>query len=302
MSAITSLDELIFRPFIRFAPSANARFLLWQFLSSHVLWRERAHISSTRDGIRMNLRLPDQIQNCIWYFGIWEPNLTAFIRRSLAPDDILIDVGANVGYHTLLGAKYARKVYAIEASPSIFVRLQENIALNGFENIQVYNIAVSDKVGKLELFNAGNSQNLGATTTRASKAEARGFLSEGVVDAAPLDQIVPRDDLLNARIIKIDVEGAESHVISGIEHLLPDFSPMTEIVIELNRDAVLEAGSSLDNIFSLFADHGFSAYELVNDYSTSSYLKRPAIDHPKRIDKPDFEHSDIIFCKQSTRR
>lgn len=251
----------------------------------------------------MRLHLPDFVQSFIFYFGIWEPNLTNYIRRTLLPGDCLIDVGANVGYYTLLGAKCvgkAGKVHAIEASPMICSLLQKNLELIDFKNITVHNLAVSDKVSSLEIFNAGNSQNLGATTTRSSKAQVRGFQSEGRVDAAPIDQIVPRDDLLKARIIKIDVEGAETQVIQGMRHLLKEFSENTEIIVELNTEAVEESGETVNNILEIFKNNGFYAYQLLNDYSAYPYLHRTPISSPKSLIKTDFEQIDVIFSKRQT--
>ena len=249
----------------------------------------------------MNLHMPDLIQSYIYYFGIWEPNLTHYIRRTLCPGDYFIDVGANVGFYTLLGAKCvgeAGKVHAIEASPIICTFLRKNLELNVFKNIAVHNLAVSDKCQALEIFNAKNSQNFGATTTRSSKAITRGFKSEGHVDAAPIDQIVPRDDLLKARIIKIDVEGAEAQVIQGMLHLLKEFSDNTEIIVELNREAIEESDQTIGDILELFKQNGFYAFQILNDYSADPYLYRSPVSSPKFLDGTDFEQVDVIFSKR----
>ena len=88
----------------------------------------------TRYGARFVCWLPDMIQTYLYLFGVWEPDVTAFIRRRLSPGDTFVDVGANVGYHALLAAGSVNgrgRVVAIEASPRIFRMLRENLAGNG---------------------------------------------------------------------------------------------------------------------------------------------------------------------------
>jgi FkbM family methyltransferase len=297
-------SDSFFRAYIRYFPIPVGKSFLWnRIIEPYISWRNREVTAKTNEGIPMKLHLPDFVQSYIYYFGVWEPNLTNYILRALRPGDCLIDVGANVGYYTLLGAKSigeSGKVHAIEASPMICSLLRNNLELNDYENITVHNLAVSDKISSLEIFNAQNSQNLGATTTRRIRAGARGYQSEGRVDAAPIDQIVPRDDLLNARIIKIDVEGAETQVIQGMSHLMKKFSDNTEIIVELNREEIEESGETVDAILELFRQSGFHVYQLPNDYSAYPYLQRSPISLPKKLIKTDFEQIDVIFSKRQT--
>lgn len=86
-----------------------------------------------------------------------DPNLTAYFSRNPAPGDVVVDVGANIGYFTLLasncvGAK--GKLVAIEASPSVFGLPSENIALNTRSNIRAVNVAAAYDRGGLQIFTA----------------------------------------------------------------------------------------------------------------------------------------------------
>src|SRR2546429_7961962 len=89
----------------------------------------------------------DILQQYIYYFGVWEPNLTRWIAQRLAPGDTFIDGGANIGYFTLLASKLVRDSgagVAIEASPATFDALQRNLARNRARNGGAGNAAGSD--------------------------------------------------------------------------------------------------------------------------------------------------------------
>jgi FkbM family methyltransferase len=115
---------------------------------------------------------------------MWEPCLTCWILEQLAPGDVFIDVGANIGYYSLLASKLVGEfglVVAIEPSPTIFNSLKNNLALNRVGNIRLVNMAVSDQLQVLRLF-IGPEWNVGLTTT----VEKSSFKFEGQVLAAPL--------------------------------------------------------------------------------------------------------------------
>lgn len=75
---------------------------------------------TTEEGIHFRCRLPDFIQMYVYLFGMWEPDLVAFLRRRMRPGDTFIDVGAHIGYVSALASKLVGPrgtVVAIEASP-----------------------------------------------------------------------------------------------------------------------------------------------------------------------------------------
>ena len=128
-------------------------------------WHKLQTTATTEFGTRQKIQFPDKIQRYIFYFGVWEPAITAFIRGSLAPGDKFVDIGANIGYYTCLAAKLvgpSGDVYAIEASPSTYELLLENLKLNELDNVHTYNNAVFDKEETLRLLKNKES-NIGRT-------------------------------------------------------------------------------------------------------------------------------------------
>src|SRR5579859_719318 len=155
----------------------------------YIDWRwSDTHVSKTEFGARMRCRLNDLIQRKIAYFGVWEPNLTDFFRDSLRPGDVAIDVGANIGYFTLLASSLVGatgRVISIEASPQIFGLLAENIELNKLSNVRAVNCAASYADGEMPVYACGED-NIGHSST--IPVDDNKFI--GTVKARPLHDIL----------------------------------------------------------------------------------------------------------------
>ncbi len=101
-------------------------------------WITPIGIGVTSIGFKMHCDTRDFIQRRVFYFNIYEPNLTYYILSRVRSGDHVVDVGANVGYMTLLLSSIVGeigKVVAIEASPSTFSLLSRNLELNNTQNV-----------------------------------------------------------------------------------------------------------------------------------------------------------------------
>ena len=97
----------------------------------------------------MSCPLTDMIGRRIFLFGVWEPEMTAYVEATLRPGGVFIDVGANIGYYSMLASRLvgpSGSVVAIEPSPTNFSELKRNIALNHALNIRAIDMAVGDEV------------------------------------------------------------------------------------------------------------------------------------------------------------
>jgi FkbM family methyltransferase len=234
-------------------------------------WHRLRTTAPTTFGTRHKIQFPDKIQRYIFYFGVWEPAITAFIRGSLAPGDKFVDIGANIGYYTCLAAKLvgpSGAVYAIEASSSTYELLLENLKLNELENVRTYNNAVFDKEETLRLFKNKES-NIGRTNIL--KGRPGGTVEK--VDALRLQKLIDLETLFNVRLIKIDVEGAEWFVVKGISEHLKHFPPSTEWLVEVNKSALSEHGASFDQFVDLFRAAGYNMYAIDNRYDAGWYVR-----------------------------
>jgi FkbM family methyltransferase len=256
--------------------------------------RRREYLATTYFGARIYCDLRDFVQFYIFHFGIWEPDISSVLERNLATGDVFVDIGANIGYDTLLGAwrvGSTGRVVAIEASPRNFSLLQRNLKINQISsNVRAVNLAVSERPGKLSLFEI-SERNIGATTTVAS----RGGTLLTSIDGLPLTDILMPEERARLRLIKIDVEGAEPGIL---RHLLDNLSMYPETM-----DLVVEVAPADDpqvwgDLFDRLKAAGFAAYEIANEYDRAWYLswRRPS---PLRlIEILPGSQKDLLFTRR----
>jgi FkbM family methyltransferase len=149
--------------------------------------------------------------------GIWEPLETKVFRSHVGPGDVVVDVGANLGYYTLLAARLVGAeghVYAFEPDPESFALLERNVELNGYENVTAVPLALGKAPGKLPLYL--NAKNRGDHRVYDPTGERRSVEVDVVtLDAYREDHGVERVDFL-----KIDTQGAECLILAGAEKTL----------------------------------------------------------------------------------
>jgi FkbM family methyltransferase len=253
----------------------------------------------TDDGVLLRCRLPDLIQMYVHLFGSWEPDLAAFLRRRLRPGDLFVDVGANVGCMTALAAKVVGTggaVVAIEASPNVLDELRETVARNRLTNVRLVGAAASDRHEELTLF-AGPTHNVGLTAT----VEHRGLQAAGRVQAAPFGELVTADERTRARLVKIDVEGAEDRVLAGMLPVLDSLHD-AELAVELSPTWWQDTKLRPIDVLQPFLDRGYHVYLLPNSYWPWRYLWPNDVGAPRRLrDLSQLEHRvprlDVVLSR-----
>ena len=280
------------RAYLRYLPFTPLRHRLW----NRFVWCPHRFVARTAFGMRMRGHTLDMLQRYVYYFGVWEPHLTAWLNRSISDGDTIIDVGANVGYITLLASERVGpkgRVVAFEASPEIFTSLQENLHLNHVQNVRAVNIAVTDAPGVVTVYHS-TADNVGRTNVLRGE---EGWGSTTEVGAAPLVDLLTTDEFASARIVKIDVEGAEWLVTRGMIPLLERGRRDLEVVVEVDPHRLAGQGLSAAQLLRLFQTRGFRPYVLENDYQAGAYLHpRPAIP-PRRLRTPIDGQLDIVFSR-----
>jgi FkbM family methyltransferase len=145
--------------------------------------------------------------------GANEPLTRTWFR--VKPGEIVVDVGAHIGRYTLLGARHASQVVAVEPDPWNFSLLERNVRLNGFSNVTAFNLAMSSASGTLPFYIARTgdtdisslsgewAKDLGVTSNTES-VEVKCETLDGLVSSLPF-----------ISWLKIDVEGHEVAVLEG---------------------------------------------------------------------------------------
>jgi FkbM family methyltransferase len=218
--------------------------------------------ATTVFGAQFSCVRSDYIQRRIAFFGLFEPNLTYFITSVLKPGHVFIDVGANIGYFTLLASKWvgaSGKVYAIEASPSTYDLLVANLKLNEVKNVQAINMAVADTDCHVRV-KSNDNRNIGANSVQ--------IIASAEVDSVvgrPLHDIVA-PDLGRASFIKIDVEGTENLILPSIFEYFAQLDSDTIIVSEIAEKNA--------HLVEFAKAKGYSVRALRNNYAISHLLIR----------------------------
>jgi len=176
--------------------------------------------------------------------GEYEPTLTALCREFLDPGRDAIDVGANIGFHTVLFAKRLprRRVLSVEPTRAALTRLRRNIALNGVEsNVCVFEGAASDASRQMEIKTIPGLEEYSTLGELAHPSVAGAAYVTEFVEARKLDQLADERQL-DCGFIKIDAEGAEHSIFEGARGLLTKHRPV--VVSELSDSLLRENGSS----------------------------------------------------------
>lgn len=194
--------------------------------------------------------------------GIWEETLTEYVKNEIQPNDIVLDIGANIGYFTLIFANLVGKngkVYAFEPEPKNFSLLTKNVRTNGYNNVILENIALSDenKIIKLYL----SKGNMGQHRIYPSKYTRKDFVS---IKANTLDNYFKNDpNSKRVSFIKMDVEGSEMGVLNGMKSLLDENRKIT-IAIEFVPTCIREFGANPKDLLNFLAERNFE-FNLIND-------------------------------------
>ncbi len=175
----------------------------------------------------------------------WEPELTQLIWNSCSSDTVFVDVGANIGYFTLLaGSKIhaggSGRVIAVEPNPECCALIERNLVINwSMCDIALHKVAVGAEKGEVWLASpADRAANAHLSSGGGEENGERKFR----VPLAPLDALVP--DGLKVDILKIDVEGHELSVFHGAHRIIAQ-SPAIKIVMEWSQKQMQDAGVSV---------------------------------------------------------
>jgi FkbM family methyltransferase len=168
----------------------------------------------------------------------YEPGTTRLFKETVNPGMVVVDIGAHVGYYTLLAAKQVGpkgKVYSFEPEQDNHALLLKNIAMNGYDNVVVTQMAVSDRMGSSTLYLADLDS--GRHSMYQHGLPERGSTP---VNTTTLDSFLASEEWPHIDLVKIDVEGAEVSVLDGMT-ILMERNAGLKFIIEFNP-ALLQGG------------------------------------------------------------
>lgn len=163
-------------------------------------------------------------------YGTWEPNVVQTVTSAVKPGMRIVDVGAHIGYYTLLFAKFvgpSGHIVAFEPSAANFTLLKKNVELNHLPNVQLFQEAVYSRAGDItinvpeEVHNSGNASIRHLDQSKALQ-----------VKAVTLDSFCASSKF-HPDFLKMDVEGSEYEVLLGGQEVIAQYRP--KMLVELHH-------------------------------------------------------------------
>lgn len=222
--------------------------------------------------------------------GVWEPYETSLLTRFLRPGAVFVDVGANIGYFSVIAARLvgdSGSVFAFEPGRDNFTLLQDNLARNDCQHIvaaQEAGLALAAGHGRLYLSadNAGDHQIFAGS-------DARRHHPVSLLNGS--DYL--RGRLSRMDLLKVDVQGAEYSVIAGLLPLLLELPQPTRILVELTPLSLRQAGSSGRELVELLAPLGPALH--IIDHIEHRLVACPAAELARWCDDVDAVSDDAGF-------
>jgi FkbM family methyltransferase len=170
-------------------------------------------------GARIRLHYREDLGLAVLLRGSWEQAELEYAARVVRPDTTAVDVGANVGIHTAVLANAVGpggRVLAFEPEPGNAERLRENITRNGFSNVEIHTVALTNRSGETVLRLGSDPMNH-STVAAGTDSDHRG---RRVVEMRALDDVWRERGSPTISFVKVDTEGSEFEVLEGAAELL----------------------------------------------------------------------------------
>jgi len=204
-------------------------------------------IHSVNDSVKMKLRVGSfdkWAMYQVWKFGDYKSKSFA-----IQPTDTIIDIGGHIGSFSIWAAKQAHqgKVFTFEPNTENFLLLRENKELNQIANLEIFNLAVSDKIGEITLFNS-MQQNMGHSIYESH------LLNHTIVKTIPLDEILKANQIEKVDLLKVDAEGAEYPILLNASSLT--LQKIDKIILEYHD----------------YLNHGYTYQDIKNHLETNGFV------------------------------
>jgi len=223
----------------------------------------RNQVEVTRDGLRYDLDLSQAIDLTIFVLGRFEAFTVAALRRNVKPGATVLDIGANIGAHTLQLARLVGpngRVLAFEPTDFAFAKLRRNLELNP---------QIAGRATALQCFlTAHDGNTLPASVyskwsvQRAAEAHEKHLgvrMATTGARGATLDRVLAEQGVEKVDLIKLDVDGVECDVLAGASNMLRRDRPT--FVMEIMPYGLVEQGASLDQLLNFFTPLGYRFYD-----------------------------------------
>ena len=199
--------------------------------------------------------------------GVYEPEILKLLRSHLSADGVFIDIGANIGQHSLYCSYFCRQVYSFEPVKKLYDQFKESIARNKINNIAPQNVALGDTEGEVPIYSNGSS--LAASSIVATKN--KNFIQH--VKVVRLDDVYKGLGIDKATLVKIDVEGYELGVLQGAKNFIKKYTPI--IVLEFSPYFYRRTDPGISQrILDFLSGLGYELYDLGDTHNKKMRISK----------------------------
>ena len=180
--------------------------------------------------------LSNYIDWCVFFYGAYEKqNLLMYedLLSGVKGRPVVLDIGANVGHHSLFFSRFAGEIHCFEPNPKLFAKLLKKINLNNLENVSIHEFGMGNEEQSLQYYepvdcNQGTGSFISdhATNTRKGK----------MLKVVRADDYLGKLNLPKIDLIKIDVEGFEYNVLKGLKASLCKYLPI--VIFEFSGNSI----------------------------------------------------------------
>jgi FkbM family methyltransferase len=217
--------------------------------------------------------------------GVWESTETHWILENIEEGDIFLDIGANVGYYTVIAARVVGdtgRVYAFEPDPASFAFLDRNVRLNGFQNVTLELKAASDQNGAIKLYlddrNKGDHRIYQTEKERPSVD----------IEAVALDDYF-RDDVGRIDFVKIDTQGAEMLILQGMQGIMRS-NENVRMAVEFWPHGLSGLGGTAEGLLEILESHDFLFFDLGPGSGREVRLDLPVVEKAQLLEAHTVEN------------
>jgi FkbM family methyltransferase len=265
-------------PFVRSVYAALFKFLVPRsvVVQGHRMWLDR------NDTLELATR------------ELYEPTETGIVLREVKSGDVVLDIGANIGYYTLIMARLtgpSGQVFAFEPDALNFQLLQKNVQQARYSHVAPVNSAVSDRSGEGRLYrnevNGGDHRLYDSSDGRASVAV----------------RVVAIDDFLsgkNTRVhfVKMDIQGAEMAALRGMQSLIRD-NPGIKLLTEFWPAGLNRSGTEPRDFLRLLTELGFEVYEVSEEPESFKCMNVDGLLERHTVENDRYTN---LFCIKAARQ
>lgn len=275
--------------------------IFWPYKEVVEIQGSKMFINRNEKSYNMRRTLEDYASNLVH-----EKATTDLFKKTVKNGDVVMDLGANIGYFSLLAARLTGpmgKVFSFEPEPKNYSYLKKNIELNDYDQVQAFQKAVSNRNGTTKLFicdydtghHTINKQDGIEAYSRGRKIKEQSIS----IDTVTLDSFI-QDKTNKVDVVKMDVEGAEVLAFNGMDNILRKNHSL-KIFLEFFPLLIEKMGNDpRELIKKIMQDYGFSIYVIPDDYAalTSQMKKLNTIDEVMGYRKENDDHINLFLLRE----